>query len=135
MRFFYSLIYALLPLLRPSISYDPLDLQSKFQTPAPSTVAELYSVVATLIKDSKKQVVDFCKAEFANIRKEMTAEFANIRKQMKVGEKPAEKSTFEKSGASKETFMDIDGSKENHDIDFHMVILIYFVVFHMFSPS
>ena len=133
MRFFYSLIYALLPLLRPSISYDPLDLQSKFQTPAPSTpstVAELYSAVAKLIKDSEKQVVDFCKAEFANIRKEMTAEFANIRKQMKVGEKPAEK-----TGASKETFMDIDGSKENHDIDFHMVILIYFFVFQMFSPS
>ena len=130
MRFFYSLIYALLPLLRPSISYDPLDLQSKFQTPALSTIAELYSAVATLIKDNEKQVVDFCKAEFANIRKEMTAEFANIRKEMKVGEKPAEK-----SGASKETFMDIDGSKENHDIDFHMVILIYFVVFQMFSPS
>ena len=42
-------------------------------------------------------MVDFCKAEFANIRKEMTAEFANIRKEMKVGEKLAEQSTFEKS--------------------------------------
>ena len=80
-------------------------------------------------------MVDFCKAKFANIRKEMTAEFANIRKEMKVGEKPAEQSTFGKLGASKETFMDTDGSKENHDIDFHMVILIYFFVFQMFSPS
>ncbi|KAK4857775.1 hypothetical protein QYF36_006122 [Acer negundo] len=34
--------------------------------------------------------------------------------------KPTEQSTFEKSGASKETFMDMDGSKENGDIDFHM---------------
>ena len=101
-----------------------MDLQSKFQTSTLSIVAELYLAVDTLIKDSEKQLVDFSKVEFANIRKEM-----------KVGEKPAEQSTFEKSGASKETFMDIDGSKENHDIDFHMVMLTYFFVFQMFSPS
>ncbi|KAK4855484.1 hypothetical protein QYF36_007846 [Acer negundo] len=43
-----------------------------------------------------------------------------LRKEMKVGEKLAEQSTFEKLEASKETFMDMDGSKENGDIDFHM---------------
>ena len=122
-------------MFRPNISYDALDLQSKFQTSVPSTVAELYSALGTLIKDSEKRLVSFFEAEFANIRKEVKVEFANIRKEMKVGENPAEQSTFEKSGASKETFMDIDGSKENNDIDFDMVILIYFVVFQMFSPS
>lgn len=114
---------------RPNISYDALDWQSKFQISAPSTVAELYSAVATLIQDSEKRLLAFYKDEFANIRKEMKVEFENIRKEMKVGEKPAEESTLEKLGANKETFMDMDGSKENDDIDFHMVILIYFVVF------
>ncbi|KAK1552864.1 hypothetical protein Q3G72_024679 [Acer saccharum] len=39
---------------------------------------------------------------------------------MKVGEKPAEQSTFEKSGASKEKVMEMDGSKENGDNVFDM---------------
>ncbi|TXG60268.1 hypothetical protein EZV62_014841 [Acer yangbiense] len=94
--------------------------KSKFQTSGPSIIAELYSALAKLIKksesvnaknmkDSEERLLSFCKAEFANIREEM-----------KVGEKPAEQSTFEKSGASKEKAMEMDGLKENDDNVFDM---------------
>ncbi|KAK3200457.1 hypothetical protein Dsin_023872 [Dipteronia sinensis] len=46
---------------------------SKIQTSVPSNIAELYSAVAVLIKESEERMTAFCRAEFRSIREEMTA--------------------------------------------------------------
>ncbi|KAK3199492.1 hypothetical protein Dsin_022907 [Dipteronia sinensis] len=47
--------------------------KSKIQTSVPSNIAELYSAVAVLIKESEERMTAFCRAEFRSIREEMTA--------------------------------------------------------------
>ncbi|KAK2648746.1 hypothetical protein Ddye_016235 [Dipteronia dyeriana] len=80
-----------------------------FETPK----IQIYSVSelanAKNIQDIDDQLLSFYRAEITNIRGET-----------KVGEKPAKQSTFDKSGATKETVMDMDGSKENDDNVFAM---------------
>ncbi|KAK3221410.1 hypothetical protein Dsin_008435 [Dipteronia sinensis] len=43
------------------------------KTSVPSNIAELYSVVDVLIKESEERMTEFCRTEFRSIREEMTA--------------------------------------------------------------
>ncbi|KAK0604576.1 hypothetical protein LWI29_017069 [Acer saccharum] len=56
--------------------------KSEIQTSMPSNIAELYSAMALLIKESEERMTVFCRAEFISIREEMTA------LHNKVGDKP-----------------------------------------------
>ncbi|KAK3204602.1 hypothetical protein Dsin_018648 [Dipteronia sinensis] len=68
--------------------------KSTFQTwIQPSTIADLYSAIGLLTKESEERQLSFCRAEFAKIRE-----------QIKVGDTPAKKSTEEKSGTSKQKY-------------------------------
>ncbi|KAK3211910.1 hypothetical protein Dsin_016616 [Dipteronia sinensis] len=68
--------------------------KSTFQTSIqPSTIADLYSAIGLLIKESEEQQLSFCRAEFTKIREVI-----------KVRDTPAKKSTEEKSGTSKQKY-------------------------------
>ncbi|KAK3225643.1 hypothetical protein Dsin_005505 [Dipteronia sinensis] len=98
--------------------------KSTFQTSIqPSTIADLYSAIGLLIKESEERQLSFCREEFAKIRE-----------QIKVGDTPAKKSTEEKSGTSKQKYdkfykEDRDGltflcdQLEKYHVDLHVETL------------
>ncbi|KAK3225691.1 hypothetical protein Dsin_005553 [Dipteronia sinensis] len=69
--------------------------KSKLQTSVPSTIPNMYSAIAQLIKQSEEHTRAFC-----------TAEFAKFRKELKVGDTPVEKSTFGKERARQDKVVD-----------------------------
>ncbi|KAK3198051.1 hypothetical protein Dsin_021466 [Dipteronia sinensis] len=73
--------------------FDDTNFQTHKTSIQPSIIADLYSAIGLLIKESEDQKLSFCRAEFAKIREEI-----------KVGDTPAKKSTEEKLGTSKQKY-------------------------------
>ena len=78
-------------------------MQSTFQTCIqPSTIADLYSAIASLIKESDSNTVKLIKESEERQMSCFRAELCKIREEMKVGDRPAKKSTEDNSGTSKQ---------------------------------
>ena len=87
-------------------------LQSTFQTAfPPSTIADLYSAIASLIKESNSNTAKLIEESKKRQKSYFTAELTKIREEIKVGEireeikvvdTPAKKSTEENLGTSKQ---------------------------------
>ncbi|TXG57049.1 hypothetical protein EZV62_018362 [Acer yangbiense] len=93
------------PLSRKKL-FDDTDFQthkSTFQTCIqPSTIADLYSAIASLIKESDSNTAKLIKESEERQLSSFRAELSKIREEMKVEDRPAKKSTEDNSGTSKQ---------------------------------
>jgi len=78
-------------------------LQYIFQTCIqPSTIADLYSAIASLIKESDSNTVKLIKESEERQMSCFRAELGKIREEMKVGDRPSKKSREDNAGTSKQ---------------------------------
>ncbi|TXG68226.1 hypothetical protein EZV62_003161 [Acer yangbiense] len=68
----------------------------------PSTIADLYSTIASLIKESDSNTAKLIKESEERQLSSFRAKLSKIREEMKVGDRPAKKSTEDNSGTSKQ---------------------------------
>ncbi|TXG63959.1 hypothetical protein EZV62_010953 [Acer yangbiense] len=97
--------------------FDDIEFQTHKSTShsssPPSTIADLYSAIASLIKESTSKTMTLIKESEERQLSCFRAELNKIREEMKVGDTPSKKSTKENSGTSNQKNDKV--SEEDHD--------------------